>query len=269
MKLGPDAARYWIAAQGRPVARPFHLRWLMPRLCGTSPRRWWSVWALSWPILAASVAWLADSLGWQRATFAAVLTIALPGVWGPLVVRPVGVDLPAMALAALAAAAAVHGVWWLAIPVVMLAAATKESAPVWAALWAWNPLLLVGMAWVIPAWFRRHELDEVTAREPFRTIHEHPISTAIAARRGRWRDAWLFIAPWGACLAAMWHPTTQTIAVVVVAHLQLLVATDTVRLLHTAAGPALAIAAARNLPTDWLPLVALGHGFWWRKPEVV
>lgn len=270
MRLGPDSARYWIAAQGRPVARPFHLRWLLPALCRTSPARWWWVWALSWPTLGVGTFWLASGLGWQRAVFAAVLVLGLPGVWGPAVVRPVGVDLPAMALASVGAAAAVHGVWWAALVAVCLAATVKESAPVWAALWAWSWLPLAALIVVaFTALVVRPELDEVTARPDLRKIHDHPIRTALDARRGRWRDAWLFVAPWGICLAALYRPSWPVLAVLVVAHLQLLVATDTVRLLHTAAGPAVAVAAATVLPLPWLPLLAVAHVFWWRKPEVV
>lgn len=268
--LGPDAARYWIAAQGRPVARPFHLRWLLPAACGTSLRRWWSVWALSWPVLGVGTFALAADLGWQRATFAAVVTLGLPGVWGPKVVRPVGVDLPSMALAAVSAAAAVHGWLWLAVAAAGIAAMIKESAPVWAALWAWSawPLLaLVVLA--IPLSMARPAIDEVTAKPDLRRIHDHPIRTAIDYRRGYWRSGWVMVAPWGACLAALIAPTWQLVVVLVVAHLQLLVATDTVRLVHAAAGPAAAIAAAQVFPPSWLPLVAVLHVFWFWEQRVI
>lgn len=268
--MGPDAARYLIAAQGHPVARPFHLRWLLPAVCKNDIRRWWIVWALSWPLLAGSVFWLAADLGWQRAVFAAVLTVGLPGVWGPAAVRPVGVDLPAMAVTALAAACAVHGLVWAAIVLVVLAAQIKETAPVWAALWAWNPILLVGLMWVaFNAVVIRSGVDEVTRREPFATIHRHPFRTAIAARKGRWRDGWLWVAPWGVCLAGLYQIDWRLAAVLAVAHLQVLVATDTVRLLHTAAGPAIALAAAAVIPIPWLAVAAVAHLFWYRQPEVI
>jgi len=267
LRLGPDSARYWLAAQGKQVARPFHLRWLLPAACGINPARWWVVWALSWPILGVGVFFLAD-LGWERSLFAAVLVLALPGVWGPSVVRPVGVDLPAMALGACAAAAAVHGVWWAAIPLVCLAACIKESAPVWAALWAWHPALLVGLILVaFTAAVVKPGMDEITSRPDLAEIHAHPFRTALRARQ--WRDAWVMVAPWGVCLAALYAPSWPLVAVLAVAHLQLLVATDTVRLVHTAAGPVAAIAAATVLPVAWLPLFAVAHVFWWRTPEVV
>lgn len=59
------------------------------------------------------------------------------------------------------------------------------------------------------------------------------------------------------------------LAAVAVGHTQVLVATDTVRLLHTSVGPVVALAAAQVIPVHWLPLVMALHVFWWRSPEVI
>lgn len=268
--LGPDAARYWIAAQGLPVARPFNLRWLLPAACGTNLRRWWSVWALSWPVLGGGIFWLAEDLGWQRAAFAAVVVLGLPGVWGPKVVRPVGVDLPSMALAAISAAAAVHGWLWLAVAAAAIGAMIKESAPVWAALWAWSlwPLLALAVL-VVPIAMGKTAIDSVTARPDLREIHDHPIRSSIKYRAGYWRSGWVMVAPWGAALAGLYAPSWRLLVVLAVAHAQLLVATDTVRLVAAGAGPAMAIAAASVLPVEWLPLAAVLHVFWFWDQKVV
>jgi hypothetical protein len=119
-------------------------------------------------------------------------------------------------------------------------------------------------------WFvRKPQLDQVTAQPVLRRVYEHPVITAMESHRGRWRDAWLMVAPWGATLAALYRPSWQTLLILVLAYAQLLVATDTVRLLHTAAGPVMALAAAQVLPVQWLPLILVAHFFWWRKPEVI
>jgi hypothetical protein len=182
--------------------------------------------------------WWAADLGWERAAAAAVLLLALPGVWGPQVVRPVGVDLPAMAVAIMAVACFEHGLWPVAVLLILVAASIKETAPVFAAVWAWHPIMLIGL--IVPAvvWFvRKPQIDQVTAQPLLRRVYEHPVITAMEAHRGRWRDAWLMVAPWGATLAALYRPSWQTLLILVLAYAQLLVATDTVRLLHTAAGP--------------------------------
>jgi hypothetical protein len=162
----------------------------------------------------------------------------------------------------------VHGWWWAAIPVVLVAACIKESAPVWCALWAWNPLLLVGLvAPAVRALTSKPRVDEVTAKPNLKKIHDHPVRTALTSRQ--WRDAWVMVAPWGLCLAALYRPSWWVAVALAAAYAQLLVATDTVRLVHTAAGPTLAIAAALVIPTAWLPLALVAHSFWWRKPEVI
>lgn len=271
LRTGPDGARYLIAAQGHPVARPFHLRWLLPAVCGTNPRRWWACWWASWPVLAAGMFSLSAHLGWRRALFAMAIVVTLPGVIGPKVTRPVGVDLPAMALGVAAAGAAVHGWWWAALALVLWAGMVKESAPLFAALWAWHPLLLVGLAApALVAVVRRAGMDELTARPDLREIHDHPVRTAWSYRRDRnWLvDPALWLHPFGVTLAGLVNMSTQTAVTVAVAAAQCVVATDTTRLLASGAGPALAVGAATWLPVEVLPLLVAVHVFWpW--PRVV
>jgi hypothetical protein len=40
-----------------------------------------------------------------------------------------------------------------------------------------------------------------------------------------------------------------------------------VRLLHVAAGPAMAFAAVQVIPEQWLLLAVVLHVMWWRQPE--
>lgn len=271
MKLGPDASRYILAGMGERVARPFHLRWLLPWACRDDLTKWRRVWASSWGLAAASMfAWGYYESGVWVGLAAAVLLLALPGVLGPPVVRPVGVDLPAMAWTIFAVVQLEHGWWPLAVAAILIAASIKESSPVWAALWVWHPLLLVGLAApLIRGLFWRPQLDRVTAMPNLLEVHDHPIRTALAAHQHQWRDAWVMVAPWGLCLAALYSPSWQLVAVLAVAYAQLLVATDTVRLVHTAAGPPMALAAAQIVPPQWLLLACVVHVVWWRRPELV
>lgn len=263
--IGPDAARYLHVARGGAVPHPFHLRRLLPAVCGTDMHRWWLVWGLSWPVLAASMFAWQSAHGWQIAAAAAVLLLALPGILGPSAVIPVGVDLPATALALAGVAVMPHSLP-VGIVLVALAAGCKETAPVFAALWAWSlwPLL----ALVVPAVLA---VACTPGPDPlggkFQQIADHPFRTAIEARLGRWRDGWLLVAPWGVCLVALYAPSWPLVAVLAVAYLQLLVATDTVRLVQHAAGPALAAAAAHLIPIPWLVPAVVVHVVWWGKPE--
>lgn len=265
---GPDAARYLAVASGLRVPRPFHLRWLLPVLCGESAWRWWSLWWLSWPLTAGGmICWrLGAGDTWQVATAAAVLLVALPGILGPPAVRPVGVDLPTTAALLWAATLWVHGWHYPALAVVLVAACAKETAPILAAVWLWSPWPLVALAAPLVAHLVRRTGPDPLGRR-FDDIAAHPIRSALAAHRGRWRDAWLMVAPWGICLAALHAPSWQVGVALAVAYAQLLVATDTVRLVHHAAAPVLAAGAAATIPASWLPLALAVHVVWWRTPE--
>lgn len=129
----PDGRRY---TSKKPQPTPFHRRW-----CG------WSRKAL---ILSsfAGIVFVAATLGawWQ-----ALLFVTLPGVWF-CATRPTTVDAPSMALA-----------WGSSLlfpshPVLAcgLSAASgfiHERGPVFAALYAWSPLPLVGL--VASGWWRK------------------------------------------------------------------------------------------------------------------
>lgn len=271
--VGPDGWRYWHMGNGGQAPMPFVLRWLLPAVCRQAARRWWVAWWCSWPVAAAGMAWWSwnRGAGWPVVGASVGLLLGLPGVLGPRVTRPVGVDLPALALGLVAAGAWSQGWWWLALPLVLVAACVRETAPVWLALWIWSPLPLVALlAPLVRRLTVRPGLDPLTEQhEVLRRVHKHPFRSAVEHRAGRGRDAWLWVAPWGACLAALWSPSWWLVAVLVVAHVQLVVATDTVRLLHTSAGPVMAIVAAETIPPSWLLPVVVAHWFWWLKAERV
>jgi len=268
---GPDAARYLLAGDGKPVAFPFNMRWLLPSLCGTNVRAWWMVWGASWPLLAGSLVWWARGLGasWAVAVATAVLVVALPGVLQPRSTWPVGVDLRAMAVSALSAACFVHDLPAVGIVFVVLAVTIKEQTPVWIALWAWSPLPLVvlplaGLAHLV----RRPVVDAVTATPLLKRVHDHPVRSAFEhrAQAGGWRNFWLMAAPWSVGLAALLDPTPQLLVALAVGYGALLVATDTVRVYQPPAAPVVAFVACGVIPERWLPLALLPAVLWWRPP---
>ena len=268
---GPDAYRYLTLGSGQPVSRPFHLRWLLPYFCTTSPRAWWTVWALSWPVAAFGfIAWRVTAGDtFAVAVTGAALLLALPGILGPKAVIPVGVDLPATALSLV-------GVWLIelghpahvaaGVAVVGVAATIRETSPVWASLWAWSPWPLIALAVVAArAALAKPGPDPLGPR--FEQIAAHPVKAALDAHRGRWRDAWLMVAPWGLCLAGLIGSDWRLWLVLAVAYAQLIVATDSVRLYQHAAGPVMAAAAASVIPSQWLVVAVVAHVVWWRAPE--
>jgi hypothetical protein len=268
---GPDAARYLLAGDGKPVAFPFNVRWLLPSVCGSDVAAWWIVWGLSWPVLGVSVALWARGMdaSWPVAVAAAVLVLALPGVMQPQSTWPVGVDLPAMAMSAASAACFVHGNWLLAFAFAVWAVGIKEQAPVWIALWVWSPWPLVVLPMALIAYFvRRPQIDPITATPLLRRVHDHPIRSAFEhrAQAGGWRNFWLMVAPWSVGVAALLEPSWQLVAALAVGYAALLVATDTVRVYQPPAAPVVALAACSVIPERWLPLALLPAVFFWRPP---
>jgi hypothetical protein len=210
--------------------------------------------------------------GWARSLAVAALLCGLPGILGPRVVIPVGVDLPATALAVTAAMfTEMDGRWLVAAVLVACWSGTvKESAPVVAALAAWSVVPLVGLAapLVRHLWCRHRGLIGEDPLGPrFQAITDHPFRSSLEAHAGRWRDGWLWVAPWGVCLVALYAPTPQVVVALAASWAVVLVATDTVRLQHHMAGPVMAAAAVSNIPVGWLALAVVLHVAWFRAPE--
>lgn len=270
MNLGPDASRYWYAASGEHVPRPFHLRWALPKLCGHDLDRWWFAWFTGWTLAAVGMfGWrISAGDGWQYAAASAALLLALPGFLGPQVTIPIGVDIPATGLALCGVALCGFGLWPFGVLVIAAAASIRETVPVWTALWLWSPWPLLALAVPLAiSVLRKPGPDPLGQR--FQTIADHPIRSALTAHRGQWRDARWVVAPWGVCLVGLIGPTWPLVCVLILAYGQLLIATDTVRLVQHAAGPSMAAAAASVLPVRWLLLAVVVHSVWWFKPERV
>lgn len=210
----PDGVRYLTMGGGQRVPLPYHLRWFVPFVARQIGWRWRAVHIASLVTLAAAFAVYLVQLGheWTAAAAGVALAALLPGV-GRFARRfPILVDAPAQALALLAVVTLHEGWWWAAVPLAVAAGATKEAAPIHAAVWAWHPLLLVGM--LAPA---------VRALVPAGPEVEGA-GIKIAAKRptwdlaGPWSDPFLVAFPWGPCLAAMWAPSWQLAAALAVGY---------------------------------------------------
>lgn len=235
-----DGVRYLAASHTR-VARPYHLRWLMPWLCRTSTRRW-RLTAQGSVLALAPLAWWYTGSPWMMAC------ILLSGVlfnWA----NPVLVDAQGMALALLAAC--LWPVCWpAALVVALVAGMTRETAPMWAAVWAWHPALLIGMIPVAVRWLQPAGIEHDLG---IREWLDHPFTLSRQAHQGIWQNWRIILAPWaglvfGVMVLAPWTPDSARLLVALVfAYSQLLMAHDIVRL-YTWAWPSLALACTQALP---------------------
>lgn len=259
-QITPDGNRY--LAMGRGVAQPmpFHLRRGLPWLCRDYGSRWVVVNWCSIVLAAAMVGCLAFGQGATpfQSAVAAALFAGLP--WVRFCAHsPVLVDMPGIALALLAAVLApVNG---YACGVALCAAAmVSEKAPVWAAVFAWNPVLLVGL--VVPVCLRFVSRPAVVdPHDPLGGTLLHPFRTGLAVHAAQWRDPLKMLTPWGACLLVLTAPQIGWMwAAIAIGYAQLLVATDTVRLYQHAA-PVVCVVAALAVPTAWAAPMLVAHWF--------
>lgn len=251
MNLTPDGARYLAIGNGRRIARPFHFRWLIPTICKDSKKRWEWTARLSILSLAPLIWWYVGGL---RGLAAIGLLAGFSGVVRFNLEHPVLIDAPAMALAVLAADCCRHGLWPVGVVVALLAGCTRESSPVFAAIFAWSPIPLLGLVPVVIRHFQ-HEGPDVLDDEN-RWILDHPFLASRKYHRGFGAPNWIL--PWGLGVLALAHPSWPLLAACVLAYGQCLVATDTVRL-YQWAWPVVALCTVQAVPLRWLPVVVAVH----------
>lgn len=218
--LGPDASRY-VVAHERPVPRPYHYRWLIPKLCQGDRRKFTAVTYASLLGMVPAMRWYTGR--WEPGLF----LFGLPGVWHINRYCPYLADPPAMLAAIVSAAAVKRGQWGLGIAASLVGGSIKETAPVFAALYAWNPLPLIGL--IGPALQHLKPEGEDITDDASHYVLEHPFETAYSYRVGQARNWRLWVAPWGALLLGL-RADAQTVATVGAAYGQLLAATDNERL---------------------------------------
>lgn len=249
--LTPDGLRYLQAAEGGGAPGPFRLRPLWPKLLGADPVRWLRI---NRVLLIATAGLVAVYGGGARGVFAGLLFLALPAprLWWRC---PVLVDTPGLFFALLAAVLPFP----LNLIAVLVGAGVRETVPLWAAVFAWNPLLLCGLAVPAALWRREEGPDPCRGYDHWFILH-HPIKTGLRWHRDQWLSWRAMLAPWGLALIGLAHPSLPLVAALILGYGQLVAATDTVRLYQYAA-PLLCVAACIVVPVWALPVLILGTWF--------
>lgn len=247
-ELSSDSWRYLAMAKGEGAPKPYHYRWLLPRLLGEDRRKWATV-------STASVAGMVPAMWWLTGNPASgIFAFTLHGVWNMARSYPVLTDAPAMLAAIVAAAATKHRRWEIAVAASLIAGGCRETAPVFAAVYAWHPLPLIGL---ISPIVRELQAEGPDITEDFsHTCVTDPVGATDQVRAGSSGDWKLYAAPLGG-LVAGGRGDVRTAAVLVLAYAQLAVAVDTARLIVWA-WPVLADNVTR---TQWWP-AALAVSAW-------
>lgn len=239
-RLTPDGGFYQSMGRGNPAPNPYRLRWFLPRVLGPTVRPWVVTTGLSLVLTCPIIA----RLGGEHWILAVILWVGLP--WFRLCVRyPVLTDAPAMLFALLSVVLLPVNIY-LAVVAALLAGACRESAPVYAALFALNPLPLVGLFIPMTLSLLVEKGDIPMGSEWLRK----PIKSAWDHHGGKLLDPKWTLLPWGMALLAVFNENFYLVLpAVVVAYGTMLVANDFARLYQWSA-PVVVVAAAQVAP-EW------------------
>lgn len=237
-------------SQGTHVENPYNLRWLAPFICRND---------LAWIITTSTsiIATCTLAAIYANAWPAALLALGLSGVVLFNAHHPILVDTPAMALALAATITNQHHQIVATILLALLAGATKETAPVFAALWAWSPLPLIGLAApTIRAIFWRPGPDLIGDEASDARQHLKPLIIKTRLMQApQFGTEWVL--GWGVTLIALSAFDLQMGLVLLVAYAQLAIATDTMRLTAWAFPPLVAATCANVNPKWWVPMIVV------------
>jgi len=234
---------------GLAVPSPYSRRRLLPYVLGPNPLAW-AMCTYTSLALMPFAAWIyfgTMGLTASQRIFSAALLSVLPGVWRCSVRFPVLTDAPSFALALACAYLARSGHVAASVVLSCVLGGMRESGPVFAALWAWNPWPLVGL--LAARWFG-------PTAPPDAPWLARPVHEAMKLRRAIGLDSDLYARPFGAAIVGLTAPSWQLAATVIVAHAQLMMAQDTIRLAVWCA-PVLVAAAAQAIPPAWWLLAIL------------
>lgn len=247
-EMSSDSWRYLALVRGEGAPKPYHYRWLLPRLIGEDRRRWATV-------STASVVGMVPAMWWLTGNPASGLfAFTLHGVWDMARKHPVLTDAPAMLAAIVAAAATKHRRWEIAVAASLVAGGCRETAPVFAAAYAWHPLPLIGL---VSPLVREFQPEGPDITDDFSHVCVvDPVGATDRVRAGSSGDWKLYVGHLGG-LVAGGRNDARTVAALVLAYAQLTVAVDTARLVAWA-WPVLADNVTR---TQWWP-AALAVSTW-------
>lgn len=276
-RFSPDGLQYMGVAQGSNVARPYCLRWLLPRLIGPGINRRpvWSV--VSWMstlALAPLLVWYLRGCTGAERLFGVGLLTGLNGITKVAIAIPVLVDPVAHALALLGACMICKPLvdsrqsLLAACGVSLVSGAVRETAPVFMATASWSWWPLVGLLAPLIRWWqvRGREAGYVSdgdGRTGFTEVGAKALMSplpGVVANNGEWFSAKTMLLPWGVCLLAVWQADVRLGVTAAVAYGQLLMAVDRTRLFQSIF-PTVIAATVRIVPKRWMVVALLVHWF--------
>lgn len=261
LTLSPDGVFYFEMAAGKGVPYPYNLRWLLPKLLRQNNLAWNIANIVGLMTLVLAIAY------YSRSFWAVPLTLLGPAVWFWMK-RPVLADVWGLALAVIAAIfAPFHPV--TAILCAFLAGFVNEKAPLFAAIFAWNPILLFGLTAPALSYFFAPvgpvpETLHPETRRQMSYILDHPFISAYEFHQGTAFKASKWLWPWGGLLLGAFVAPTPVYVALVTSYAMCIAATDSQRL-YAWAMPML-VAAVCTMPWQFCAVaVAIS---WFVQPHI-
>jgi len=260
--LANDSHRYLSAGKGVLQRNPFHLRWLLPKICTDDHFHWrvitgYSIIALV-PMMFAYL--LALGVEPLQALFGALLVPGLGGIFRFNIKVPILVDAPVLLLSLMSATMFLEGHIIVAVLFVIIAGCMKESAPVLTLAFSLNPLALLGFAnFIFFKLFKKGAEKDSIGNDVFL---DNQLATGIKYHRGVWFHEKMLL-PWGVCLLAFFSPVDGMLWLafaLAIGYGMLLAASDTVRIYHQVF-PVMIYYTVLVVPSEFYVPLLLVHWF--------
>ncbi len=196
-----------------------------------------------------------------QCTIGGLLTLGFRGVFAFNAQALALVDSVAQLCMVISATLFNWGYWEYGIAVVCIGSMVKESTWLFTFVLSLNLFALAGAIPVALAWIilkpDKQDIFTVKSEDMLR----HPLKYGLAFHKDKWLDyrVWLSL---GVGLLAFKIPSLQLFAMLGLAAGQMLIATDTIRLLHWCF-PVLILYAVPNIPIEWSLIAILLH---WVNP---
>lgn len=224
-EMSPDGWRYFEMARGSGAPKPYHYRWLLPKILGEDRSKWAIASASATILMVPAMKYMTGK--WSPGLF----VFTLDGVWWMARSYPVITDPVAMLAAIVAAGAVKHKHWCVAVPASLIAGASKEIAPVFAAIYCQHPLPLIGM--VSPVIMTQIEPGQDITDDFSHECVEYPVRSSWITRRGKSKSLENWIYNWGGLLAGI-RSDARTMQALILAYTQTIVGVDNDRLVQWA-----------------------------------
>ena len=254
-RLANDTIRYQAMAQGKKVMRPWNLRIIVPLLFGRITWLWRSMTMLCLVLIAPVLVWFLklQGIGDMPALIGVLFYLGCAGIVHFNVEYPYLVDAQAMLLSLISACLFLSDMRYIAFLVALLAVLTKETSPVFIALFSWSiyPLLVLVIPIALLLLMKKVDEDII-----FGKLYRP--NQWFKQGKKELTNPKVMLLPWGLLLLlALLAPSWQLGLALAVGYGQIVVASDRMRLYQQVFPVVILCAVSAPIALGWFLPVAI------------